>query len=186
MANTVVRRLYVLDGGSLNIEQSMLIAGQHFGAKVDVPVPMYLIETDDGYVLLGDEAAVAFAEARCAIVDILLKAPAPGLTEDLIVGQVGGRKSTVGSALRALLSDGEVTRGGAGRRGSPYVYSRAPADSGIVSPAPTGRGGGRKQSGPVSVGDRTADILAPVDEPEDGLVVAALFADLDEDPSWVN
>jgi len=52
MANTVVRRLYVLDGGSLNIEQSMLIAGQHFGAKVDVPVPMYLIETDDGYVLV--------------------------------------------------------------------------------------------------------------------------------------
>ena len=156
-------------------------------SRFDETPPELVIElTDDGYVLLGDEAAVAFAEARCAIVDILLKAPAPGLTEDLIVGQVGGRKSTVGSALRVLLSDGEVTRGGAGRRGSPYVYSRVPADSGIVSPAPTGRGGGRKQSGPVSVGDRTADILAPVDEPEDGQVVAALFADLDEDPSWVN
>jgi hypothetical protein len=162
-------------------------------SRFDETPPELLIElTDDGYVLLGDEAAVAFAEARCAIVDILLKAPAPGLTEDLIVGQVGGRKSTVGSALRALLSDGEVTRGGAGRRGSPYVYSRVPADSGIVSPAPTGRGGGRKQSGPLSVGDRTADILAPVDEPEDidgpedGQLVAALFADLDEDPAWVN
>jgi glyoxylase-like metal-dependent hydrolase (beta-lactamase superfamily II) len=52
MANTVVQRLYALDGGSLSIEHSMLIAGRHFGTRIDVPVPMYLIETDEGYVLV--------------------------------------------------------------------------------------------------------------------------------------
>ncbi len=133
----------------------------------DTPPELVIELTDEGYVSLGDQADVAFAEARAAILDVVPDAPAGGLTEAEIIERAGGRKSTVGSALRALLDAGELTRDGAGRRGSPYVYARVPADSGFVSPAPSGRGGWEKAIPALTVGDEMAAIFGADDAPED-------------------
>lgn len=52
MAHTIVNQIYVLDGGSLNLEASGMIAGRNFGQRIDVPVSMYLLDTELGYVLV--------------------------------------------------------------------------------------------------------------------------------------
>lgn len=57
---SVVKRIYVLDGGSLNLEASGLLAGRDCGRRIDVPVPMYLLETEVGHVVvdLGNDPRV--------------------------------------------------------------------------------------------------------------------------------
>jgi glyoxylase-like metal-dependent hydrolase (beta-lactamase superfamily II) len=52
MARTVVKRVFVLDGGTLNVESSALVFGRDFGRRVDIPVPMFLLDTDLGWVLV--------------------------------------------------------------------------------------------------------------------------------------
>lgn len=52
MTDSVVKRIYALDGGSLNLEASGLLAGRDCGKRIDVPVPMYLLETEAGHVLV--------------------------------------------------------------------------------------------------------------------------------------
>lgn len=50
--NTTVRQVYVLDGGSLEVEASSLISGKDCGTRVTVPVQLFLVETSHGYVLV--------------------------------------------------------------------------------------------------------------------------------------
>jgi N-acyl homoserine lactone hydrolase len=52
MARTLVKKVYVLNGGSNNIDASAMIAGHDYGHRIDVPVIQWLVETELGYVLV--------------------------------------------------------------------------------------------------------------------------------------
>jgi glyoxylase-like metal-dependent hydrolase (beta-lactamase superfamily II) len=49
---TIVRSVYLLDGGTLEVESSMVVAGRDFGQLMRVPVQTYLLDTSRGYVLI--------------------------------------------------------------------------------------------------------------------------------------
>lgn len=49
---TVVRSVYLLDGGTLEVESSVVVPGRDFGRLMKVPVPMFLLDTSQGYVLI--------------------------------------------------------------------------------------------------------------------------------------
>ncbi len=71
--------------------------------------------TAEGYVLLGDEAAVGLAEARAAVLEVL---PATdGLRFNEIPAETGARRSTLQVALAELIGAEAVERADKGRRG---------------------------------------------------------------------
>ena len=161
----------------------------------ETPSELVIELKDDGYVVLGDQTAVAFDEATRGVLDVLPESPADGLNETQIIALVDGRKATVGTALRALHASGAVIRGGGGKKGDPFTYSRVSADPGFVSPVPpNGEDGGRKQFPPVSVSDRMAEIFdaddpPDVDEDEPSAADMAALAELftsDGGSSWPN
>jgi hypothetical protein len=91
-------------------------------SRFDDVSPELVIElTDDGYIVLGDEAAVALAEARDAILTGL---PDDGLTMEGIVSDLVGKRTTAQEATRLLIASGAVNRTGAGKRGDPFRYVR--------------------------------------------------------------
>jgi AAA domain-containing protein len=134
----------------------------------ETPGELIVELTDTGYVTLGDESAVAFAEARDALLDVL--PDDDGLTVPEILAQTGGRRTTVQSALGSLIDAGDVERIGAGHRGDPHRYRRQPVEFLSAAPAPlrgdAGRSGGREETrgrrGP-SVGERMAGVFASGD-----------------------
>lgn len=82
--------------------------------------------TDTGYIALGDTGAVAFAEARRGVLDVL--PDDGGLTLSEIIERTQGRRTTTQAALASLVDAGDVVKGGTGRRNDPIRYRRtAPA-----------------------------------------------------------
>lgn len=105
-----------------------------------------VIELEDGgYRALGDQTAVAFTEARAAVLDVVPD-DGEGMPEQAIIEETGAKKTMVGNALRDLAKAGEIEKTGNGRRGSPYRYRRTRP---IVSPAPKGGAVGESKSAPV-------------------------------------
>ncbi len=51
MPGTAVERMYILDGGSIELDKSSMTFGHDAGQKVRVPSPAYLLKTAEGYVL---------------------------------------------------------------------------------------------------------------------------------------
>ncbi len=49
---TVVKKLYVLDGGQLELDASVMVSGRDPGKRIRIPVQMFLAETTRGYVLI--------------------------------------------------------------------------------------------------------------------------------------
>ncbi len=96
----------------------------------DVPDEPLLIElTEAGYVVLGSSAAVAFDEARSAILECLSAqqdVPLGGQTLDEIAEALERPRATLQRAMKQLLESGEAERTGKGRAGDPYRY-RKPA-----------------------------------------------------------
>jgi glyoxylase-like metal-dependent hydrolase (beta-lactamase superfamily II) len=50
--DSVVRKLYVLDGGLLELDASVMVSGDRLGTRIRIPVQMFLAETSKGYVLI--------------------------------------------------------------------------------------------------------------------------------------
>ncbi len=50
--DTVVRRIYVLDGGTLTVDSSLMVPGKNPGTPLAIPVQYFLLETSKGYVLV--------------------------------------------------------------------------------------------------------------------------------------
>jgi glyoxylase-like metal-dependent hydrolase (beta-lactamase superfamily II) len=50
--NTVVERIFVLDGGTLEVESSTIVSGKDFGKRIIIPVQLFLLQTSLGYVLV--------------------------------------------------------------------------------------------------------------------------------------
>lgn len=48
---TLVEEMYVIDGGSIELDKSDLTFRRDAGTRIRVPVPFYLIKTEEGYVL---------------------------------------------------------------------------------------------------------------------------------------
>ncbi len=153
----------------------------------ETPAEILVELGDDGYASLGEEAAVAFAEAREGLLGILPDAPDRGLTLPEIVEAGGGRRSTVQEAIKVLERTFRIERVGSGRRGDPHRFRRIaagdpflpvsaesrPAETnGFLSAGATPVGGvahpGRNASQPVArtVGEEMAAIFAPPPEPD--------------------
>lgn len=52
MAKTVVRKVYILDGGELELDASVMVNAMNPGKKIRIPVRQFLVETDRGFVLI--------------------------------------------------------------------------------------------------------------------------------------
>ncbi len=50
-SKTLVEEMYIIDGGSIELEKSDLTYRRDAGTRVRVPTPFYLIKTGEGYVL---------------------------------------------------------------------------------------------------------------------------------------
>jgi hypothetical protein len=89
----------------------------------ETPAELVIELTDDGYIALGDQAAVAFGEARSGVLDVL--PDDGGLTVTEILEAIGGRRTTIQSALGSLIDAGDVAKVGTGRKGDPFRYRRS-------------------------------------------------------------
>ena len=49
---TVIKKVYVLDGGQLELDASVMMIGDRPGTRIRIPVQMFLVETTRGYVLI--------------------------------------------------------------------------------------------------------------------------------------
>lgn len=52
MVDTVLRKIYVLDGGELELDASIMVSGNYPGTKIRIPVQYFLVETSRGYILV--------------------------------------------------------------------------------------------------------------------------------------
>jgi glyoxylase-like metal-dependent hydrolase (beta-lactamase superfamily II) len=57
---TSVTSVHLLDGGTLDVESSVVVPGCRYGSRLTVPVQMFLVGTSNGYVLVdtGNDPAV--------------------------------------------------------------------------------------------------------------------------------
>jgi hypothetical protein len=105
---------------------------------------------DDGFVLLGEEAAIAAGEARQEVLGLLDGA---ALTEAELKTAAASKTTTLDVALRALVAEGRVVRTGAGRRGDPFRYALSPTVVPDVSPYGGETSSGRNPVGAADVED---------------------------------
>lgn len=49
---TSITAVYLLDGGTLEVESSLVVPGRDYGHRLTVPVQLFLVETTGGYVLV--------------------------------------------------------------------------------------------------------------------------------------
>ena len=52
MVNTVVKKVYVLDGGELELDASVMVSLNRPGERIRIPVQYFLVETTRGFVLV--------------------------------------------------------------------------------------------------------------------------------------
>lgn len=49
---TIVRRVYLLDGGALDVEPSTIVPGRNYGTRIQIPVQIFLVDTSRGLILI--------------------------------------------------------------------------------------------------------------------------------------
>ena len=67
---TVVKKVYILDGGALEVEGSVMVSLNNCGNRVVIPVQMFLLETTRGYVLIdtgNDHEVIKDAESTWGV-----------------------------------------------------------------------------------------------------------------------
>jgi len=52
MVNTVVKKMYILDGGELELDASVMVSLNRPGQRIRIPVQYFLVETTKGFVLI--------------------------------------------------------------------------------------------------------------------------------------
>jgi AAA domain len=105
----------------------------HALSRFDETPSTLVIELDGAeYRALGNAVAVAFDDARDAVLATLTAAEDSAKTFDSILAEIEGgsvKRSTAQSALKTLVDEGQVQRIGAGKKGSPYRYWRTEDDA---------------------------------------------------------
>ncbi len=93
---------------------------------------------DGGYVALGDQAAVASADARSRLLAELPTSPDDALSMDEIKARLHDiSPTTIERARDALRAEGAIQRCGAGKKGDPYRYwVPRRDDDGMIDSAP--------------------------------------------------
>jgi hypothetical protein len=97
----------------------------HALSRFDATPDVLVVElTEDGYVALGDSAAVAEAEAREAILGAAPTSEAAAVSLDELRETTGCGRTTAQEAIKELLETEQLRRVGEGVRGDPYRYWR--------------------------------------------------------------
>jgi glyoxylase-like metal-dependent hydrolase (beta-lactamase superfamily II) len=66
-SRTLVEEMYIMDGGSIELDKSDLTFRRNIGKRVRIPTPIYLIKTQEGYVLYDtgwSPQVLSFLEAQ--------------------------------------------------------------------------------------------------------------------------
>lgn len=88
----------------------------------DTPATLTIELTEEGYIALGSEAAVALRKAREAILDVAPATADDAMTLEELRKAAGCGRHVAQDATNALVAEGVLTRTGAGKRGDPYRY----------------------------------------------------------------
>lgn len=113
---------------------------QGIGRYDETPERVLIELQGDEYVLLGDEAAVAHAEARNAVLDTLPASQSDAMSEADITKATGAKRTTVQRVLKEQVDAGVVGRVGAGKRNDPVRYWKremVSAQSSVIGRAET-------------------------------------------------
>jgi hypothetical protein len=78
--------------------------------------------TDGGYVAHGDQAAVATAAARTALLAAAPRSEGDAAREDELVRAAGVTRTLAQNVIAEHLAAGRLRRGGEGKKGNPYRY----------------------------------------------------------------
>ncbi|MGH3644377.1 MAG: N-acyl homoserine lactonase family protein [Mycobacterium sp.] len=80
---TIVEAVYVLNGGSLDVEASTIVPGSNFGSRLLIPVQMFLLKTRVGYILIdGGNDPDCIADPEKTWGADLAKAVVPHMTDE--------------------------------------------------------------------------------------------------------
>jgi hypothetical protein len=116
--------------------QRLLVAIGRWPATT--PVLQVERHPDDGaWYDVGEARSRTDVKHRSSLARLLGELPDEWATEPEIAEGATGSKEVLGSLLRELYRDGLIVRTGAGKRGAPYLYKKAP-----LSPSGAGTGDG--------------------------------------------
>jgi hypothetical protein len=90
---------------------------------VDLEPTVLSLDSATGIVSLGLSRIEAMRQARSAEVLEVLRRSSGWVTRERILERAEGRQSEILSALEWLVTNGEVDRSGAGRKGEPFSYA---------------------------------------------------------------
>jgi hypothetical protein len=88
----------------------------------ETPDALVMELTEAGYVVLGDDAAVALRAIQGKLRDGLPWGESPGLSIQELAASLDASRTTVQRAIDGLIEAGEVRRAGTGHKGDPYRY----------------------------------------------------------------
>jgi hypothetical protein len=91
----------------------------------ETPEELMVELTGDGYVALGEAAAVESARVMDAVLATLRLGPGAGLRMDDLAGETSAHRTTLQTALEELIAAGSVVRTGRGVKNKPYRYTLA-------------------------------------------------------------
>ena len=121
----------------------------------------------DGYVALGDEAAVAFSDARTRLLRDLPRSESAALSMNELEARFKELSATtIERARDALMVDGSVRRSGKGRKGDPFRYwAPVPEPPGAFDPAPKEDEFGENETADGEPFGGTAEVAADEADP---------------------
>lgn len=99
----------------------------------ETPEEVVIELVDDRYILLGDQAALALAEARAGILGAI-DGSDDGPTMAELEAAIDAKRTTIQEGVAALLEAGAIVRSGKGRKGSPFRHHRPGIDSAGETP----------------------------------------------------
>lgn len=137
----------------------------------ETPEKIVIELTDDGYVLLGTDEAVAVGDARtflAAALELEFRQNGTGLDMTALVALGDDwvpplKRTTIQSAVEAMVLSREVVKTGRGRKGDPFVYSPA-HPAGLAVLPELGSNSGRTNTGAAPTPARDGREVLPAAE----------------------
>jgi hypothetical protein len=99
-----------------------------------VPETLVIERTEDGYTVVGDEAAYAEQEAEAALLAVLPRTAEQAKTLDELLDATPVKRTIAQKVLKGLRTSERVQREGKGKKGDPYRFWRAGQPLTLVAP----------------------------------------------------